>query len=94
MGVWGQDDGAWDRFLWFNNGTHGNINWGPIGSGLSDGTTGLAVIDNFDGDFSDPANQGLMLTESYYDEDQTNGSGFYLNGKLRKQFTANNSNLL
>ena len=76
-GIWGQDDGGWDRFLTIGH---------SQGSGLSNGSG----IQNMTG-LTEKIGQGIIITESFYDEDTDGGSNFYLDGALINTFTSNNN---
>ena len=75
--VWGQDDGGWDRLFILNNST---------GTGLSNGSN-VQDVPNL----TSKLGTGLLIVESYYDEDEVGGSHLYLDGKLETTFTADNN---
>ncbi len=77
-GVWGEDDGGWDRFLLDGNST-------TLNNIVSDGVGGNTGISNL---FT--ANQ-TSLTTVLYDQGVSSGSSVFVNGTSQSTFTANHS---
>lgn len=83
FGVWGQDNGSWDRFFisnGYNGTTNGVVGLGPTQGGFQvngagDGTTRLVTV-LYDGNVSGSTNSG-----------PTNGSKIYFDGAEVNQFT-------